>query len=898
MSSAAQAVDFVQRFFHTYGDRRDPVGLRPMLDDDVVWAAADGSVTQGAETVASMLEAAGLSGVFSPVEGSLAASSLPPQLLKEGELWLVTGEARPTPSDGTGPCPCLAFTCLCRHRHQTWRIVHVHMTEREALRPVEEDDVSPTFPRDLLRTLTDNIPGGVHCCLYDEKFTFVHLNQAFLNLLGYTREELRQRFGNSLAALMYAPDRESTLRSIRAQLEASGMAEAEYRVPDSQGRLKWVIGKGRLIREHDQDILYCVLLDTTDLRHAQEKLHRTEARYRSALQATNLYVFESELPADTFQVKSPQRRQLFRKLPDRYSQAMEEATLHCHPEERETFRRLFAISHLAATAARGEDKLSMEFRLRDAEGRYTWYSLTLVLMTDERGVLSRIIGCLNDIDERKRRESQMLLSAQTDGLTGLYNKVCTEQLIRHFLADHPQEPHAFLLVDIDNFKAVNDNLGHLFGDAVLADIASKLKNLFRASDILGRIGGDEFVIFLKNVTNNALLMDKVRQLSEAFRRTYAGEHKDYAISCSIGIALVPRDGVLYGDLFRKADAALYQAKSRGKNGYCLYSKDTFAQRGLAMGSKPMTEIVPARSGASSASFQENLLHYVFAVLYEARDIDTVVGLILGMIGEHYGVSRAYVFENSPDNLRCSNTYEWCNKSIAPQKDNLQNLAYEDVDNFFSMYTPEGVFYCRDIDDLPPASRKILQAQGIRSMLHVAIFDERRTRGFVGFDECGGLRLWTKDEIETLTLLAKIVGIFVLKRNISARLEDAYNNSRAILDSLSSWAYVIDQTSHELLYLNEATRQFVPQARIGQKCYEAFFSGASSPCPLCPMQAMLDRNAQRATQEIPNVSLGVWTEATASRIPWAGRGHAILLSCVDITRYKTVPEHQPGGQTGK
>lgn len=875
MAHADHALAGIRCFFRLLGERRPSVALEPLLSPDFTWLGPDGRLERNA---AGLCELAATSGGPLPVAWPTALAEGRWSAFPAGEdAWLLAGEAEAP--DRSGMVRRLAATCLCLAPDDSPRVSHIHLS---AVPPTGQNAPGTANAKHLLQTVTDNIPGGVHCCLNDDRLTVTYMSDGFLGLLGYTRAELAGRFQNSLVEMMYEPDRAPTLASIRAQLATSHTAEAEYRVLNSQGHIQWVLGKGSLLREGGRDLWYCVLLDTTALKNAQASLRHTENRYRSALQATNLYVFESELPDDSFRLLSPARKRLFRVVPARYSEAMEKAATLCHPEDTDRFLRLFSVPNLLAAAARGEETVSLECRLRGTDQRYVWYSLSLALMPEEGGPC-RLIGCLNDIDERKRHESQMLLSAQTDGLTGLYNKTCTEGLIRDFLEKYPCEEHAFLLVDIDNFKAINDNLGHLFGDAVLADLAATIKSLFRSADILGRIGGDEFVVFLKHVGTGPALRDKAEELCEAFRRSYDTGTNEHSLSCSVGIALAPRDGVLYGDLYRKADAALYMAKNSGKNRYCIYDEAHIA-RHHALPPRNTVTAIAAASG-SVLSFQENLLSYAFSMLYEARNIDTVVHLILGMVGDHYGVSRAYVFENSPDDLYCSNSYEWCAPGVEPQKDRLQNVVYADLGNFLSLYDTEGIFYCRDVDLLNGPGHDLVVSQGIRSMLHVAIFDEHRHKGFVGFDECQGLRLWTSDEINTLTLLAKIVGIFVLKRNISARLVNAYNDIRSILDSMAAWTYVIDQNSYELLYLNEATRRFVPGARLGQKCHEAFFKGRHTPCEHCPIRAMLERGELRATLEVENPSLGVWSEATASRIPWSGGNHAVLMCCTDITRYK-------------
>jgi diguanylate cyclase (GGDEF)-like protein len=127
-----------------------------------------------------------------------------------------------------------------------------------------------------------------------------------------------------------------------------------------------------------------------------------------------------------------------------------------------------------------------------------------------------------------------------------------------------------MIIDIDNFKDVNDSHGHLFGDSVLTEISGKLRDMFRSSDILGRFGGDEFIVFLKNMSDKEMIAEKARMVCDIFRDTYTGKNKDYKISGSVGVSLYPNHGKTFSDLFHKADSALYDAKCRGKDCYVIY----------------------------------------------------------------------------------------------------------------------------------------------------------------------------------------------------------------------------------------------------------------------------------------------------------------------------------------
>ena len=130
---------------------------------------------------------------------------------------------------------------------------------------------------------------------------------------------------------------------------------------------------------------------------------------------------------------------------------------------------------------------------------------------------------------------------------------------------------------MDNFKAVNDTLGHMFGDEVLRHVASEIRRKVRTSDIVGRVGGDEFIVFLRNIRSLDAISKKAGEICAAFKSKYSEAIPHGGISCSVGIALYPGDGACYEDLMYKADQALYAAKEKGKNCFAFYDV-TFRNR--------------------------------------------------------------------------------------------------------------------------------------------------------------------------------------------------------------------------------------------------------------------------------------------------------------------------------
>lgn len=164
--------------------------------------------------------------------------------------------------------------------------------------------------------------------------------------------------------------------------------------------------------------------------------------------------------------------------------------------------------------------------------------------------------------------------AEIDALTSAYNKAATVKYIKQYMdAMEPGEYCAMFIVDVDNFKMINDTKGHAFGDLVLKELGNGIRSEFRVTDIIGRIGGDEFVVFLKNVDNNEQFMRmQGEKLVNFFHDLRPGEYVKTKVSGSIGGAIFPTDATDYESLYKAADKALYLAKKRGKDQYALYQE--------------------------------------------------------------------------------------------------------------------------------------------------------------------------------------------------------------------------------------------------------------------------------------------------------------------------------------
>lgn len=183
-----------------------------------------------------------------------------------------------------------------------------------------------------------------------------------------------------------------------------------------------------------------------------------------------------------------------------------------------------------------------------------------------------IVGRIRDNQQKKELENK----ADTDLLTGLNNKLATERKIKEYIAQNPQSQSMMFLLDVDNFKTVNDTMGHAFGDEVLSSLGEEISAIFRASDIIGRVGGDEFMIFLKAVPTPEVIRREAKKVEDFFRDFQVGDPVKYDVKASIGVAIFPYEGSDFETLYKAADQGLYKAKRRGKNQLAFY-EDKWAQ---------------------------------------------------------------------------------------------------------------------------------------------------------------------------------------------------------------------------------------------------------------------------------------------------------------------------------
>ena len=225
-----------------------------------------------------------------------------------------------------------------------------------------------------------------------------------------------------------------------------------------------------------------------------------------------------------------------------------------------------------SNALSGQRKNTFDARIINNRGDAIWHRVKFSVVFDENGNAVQFVGNITDIDKEKKEKNRLIAQAETDQLTGFLNKLSTTLKVNELIREDDEEG-AFFIFDIDDFKKLNDTYGHRVGDIFLKEFTNKLAISFRTSDVLGRVGGEEFVLYLSGVGENRHYLEEkaiqVQSICNSIRLEAAPENE---FSCSIGIARFPADAKTYTELYEKADKAMYYVKNHGKKNFAFFDE--------------------------------------------------------------------------------------------------------------------------------------------------------------------------------------------------------------------------------------------------------------------------------------------------------------------------------------
>jgi diguanylate cyclase (GGDEF)-like protein/PAS domain S-box-containing protein len=502
------------------------------------------------------------------------------------------------------------------------------ITERKAV----EDALRESEER--FRSLTENTLDLICELQPDGRFSYVSPN--YVETLGYEPAEL---LGTSAMDWIHADDRPKVIETIGLALAAAANAptsidpddhqsladstgvttdtevsSATFRFRHANGSWLWFESTGKLVMSPAQEPkLVIVSREISRRLEAEEAVRRSEERFRSLVQNASDLITVID-PATKLLYQSPSSAHVLGYEPLEMQGA--QLVRFVHPDDLTVL--LNFIREVLKTSG---EALSIELRLLHKDG--SWRAVEIV-GSDQRADagIGGIVLNIRDVGERKALEEQLRQQAFSDVLTGLANRARFTDHLEHGLlrARRERTVVAVVFLDLDDFKSVNDSLGHAAGDALLIAVAGRLRESVRPGDTVARFGGDEFAVLLEDASGAGEVLRVAERIVEALRVPFEVEGRQRFARASLGVSLSTSGQIDGDDLMRNADVAMYVAKGRGKGRYELYAEsmhDALMER-----VDLLSDLQEAIAGAS-----EFVVHYQPVLRLETGEIVGMEALV-------------------------------------------------------------------------------------------------------------------------------------------------------------------------------------------------------------------------------------------------------------------------------
>ncbi|HWU97311.1 MAG TPA: EAL domain-containing protein [Oxalicibacterium sp.] len=428
----------------------------------------------------------------------------------------------------------------------------------------------PALQARMLGTLLANLEGMVYRCRLDEHWTMEFVSEGCLTLTGYREEDILFNSRISYDKITHPDDRHHVRSTILTAVENNRHFDVEYRIVRADGTVRWVWERGTNITHgrKDWDVLEGFIQDVTERREADEALREAERRYRSIFEnaiegiyqstPNNGYLAVNPALARMYGYDSPQ--ELIAVLRDIEHQ------VYVDPQRRNEFVRLMEQNGVVT---------NFESRVYCRNGEIIWISENARAVHDSNGRLLFFEGTVEAITERKMHEAEIRFQATHDALTSLPNRTLLYDRMQQAMLHSERYGNltAIAFLDLDQFKFINDSLGHQVGDELLRITAQRLKSCLRESDTVARQGGDEFVLLLTSQPNEESITQTMQRVLHEVSQPWTANDLEFRITCSIGITLCPNDGRDAETLLKHADSAMYKAKELGRNNFQYFSAE-------------------------------------------------------------------------------------------------------------------------------------------------------------------------------------------------------------------------------------------------------------------------------------------------------------------------------------
>ncbi len=418
-----------------------------------------------------------------------------------------------------------------------------------------------------LKRITNSIRAGLVHFVLEDNCRILYASQGFYEVLGYGKEDIKEDNRRTLLDFL-DPGSRDFVSEIERQINNETICTEVVMLKKDGERIYLLMNGNSTAGKDGKHTLSVVFVDISEMKRMQELILLDGERYRIATELSNDVIFEYDIKADRM-VYTDKFKDLFGLDPifSGYRKNSAKRKYLIHPDDWGIYLEF------CQELGEGKSIIEAQYRIKNQIGKFIWCQIMGKTIYDDQKAPVRVIGKIVNVDTQKRELEALEYKATRDPLTGIYNKEVTIKKIDQYILGNKENIHMLMFLDLDDFKGVNDTYGHLAGDKVLVHIINHIKETFTDGEIIGRIGGDEFVIFAGNITGPEEIKEKAAKLKTALETANYNSEVALRISGSIGVAVYPEAGTNYEHLIAHADRALYKVKANGKNDYLLYSED-------------------------------------------------------------------------------------------------------------------------------------------------------------------------------------------------------------------------------------------------------------------------------------------------------------------------------------
>ncbi|MDE6024262.1 MAG: EAL domain-containing protein [Lachnospiraceae bacterium] len=709
-----------------------------------------------------------------------------------------------------------------------------------------------------LEIFANTVPSGVSKHLLDNNLSLIWANNFFYDMCGYTETSFKEMCGKNTLSVVWSEDLAIVIDVLADLTEDKNSKIANFRIKCADNSIKWVNAIFARSGENAEGfpILNLVMSDITNLKIAEMKAMLEEQKYLIIADISEELPYEYDIAEDiiTFAEKF---NNIFDADAIIYNPAvsMIESGL-VSTDTKDAFDELFML------AKSGVEFHSTEFKLNTKNNGFQWFFSTFSTIYDEEQNPIRVVGLLRNINSQKMEQQKLLLKAETDLMTGLFNKASTENKIKSHLRELDGNTYnVLMLVDIDDFKKINDTYGHLKGDEVIVSIADTLKEYTSEYDLAGRLGGDEFCVYFSNLLDTQVACEKADQIANKLRALYPGTDS-CKVTLSIGIAAT-NEQISYDVLLERADTALYQAKLNGKNCYFCYENDM--ERATYENERSSVK----------ASSDDKVINELLTMLFSDSNTHMAIKKSLDIIGNNYDIDKICIWEYGSTDKFVDCTHQWCKKGISDDRHIKQHTPATVFEELNAMGI-DGVVYSSDTSLIKLHSSSMNPySEGIRRLIQSQIMLEGNVIGFIGFYSMNSDSVWSSSVITSFKHIFKLLGEAVCAKKSSERMSLLREDTIRIFDTVENSIVIVDRDSYDVMYFNETATEYFPNLTLNSKCYSCMYQ-CSGPCRDCALHKTTENQTSKCVK--PNKATGETLDVYMSPINWStGNNSYVLVS---------------------